>query len=238
MRIARKFTSAHAIALVALFVALGGTVYAASAINGRSIKKGSIPGNRLRADSLTGAQIEEGSLGTVPSARTATQAESAKQANSATQANSAKQADTAKQAESAKHASEADNALALAGVPASGYQRSCQNGALKGSVVVDTTLTTVNEFVEFKGYNCGNSTIEVLHAAGPGEYFVKFNNGPGGINPPVPAAVSVATGPNGAFAKVRSINDPNDGGQPSFLVQVFNTAGAGVDGSTFTLLAF
>lgn len=232
MRFVPKFTSAHAIALVALFVALGGTVYAAGAINGRSIKKGSIPGNRLRADSLTGAQIEEGSLGTVPSARTAAQAESAKQANTATQANSAKQA------ESAKHASEADNALALGGVPAGGYQRSCQNGALKGSVVVDTTQTTMNEFVEFKGFNCGGSTIEVLHAAGPGEYWVKFNNGPGGANPPVPAAVSVATGPNGAFAKVRSLNDPNDGEQPSFLVQVFNTAGVGVDGSTFTLLAF
>src|SRR5262249_59280531 len=71
---------------IALFVALGGTVYAAGKINGRSIKVKSIPGNRLKPGSvpadrlrpgvldsrpsgpLTGEEIDERSLGQVPSA--------------------------------------------------------------------------------------------------------------------------------------------------------------------------
>jgi hypothetical protein len=62
-----KITSAHAIALLALFVALGGTVYAASgAINGKVIRKGSIPGNRLKRDGIGGIQVNESSLATVP----------------------------------------------------------------------------------------------------------------------------------------------------------------------------
>ena len=35
------------ISIIALFVALGGTVYAASKINGKTIKVKSLPGNRL-----------------------------------------------------------------------------------------------------------------------------------------------------------------------------------------------
>ncbi len=241
MRIRRKITSAHLIALLALFVALGGTVYAAHGINGRSIKRGSIPANRLRANSLTGAQIAEDKLGTVPSARTADQADSAKRAETAASSKHAESADNAKragEADNAKRAGEADNALALAGLAAGAYQLHCGPGALQGSVIVNTTLTTPVEFRPFEGFNCGSAPIFVIHAAGPGEYFVKFTNGPGGITPPVPAAVSIATGGTAAVgAKVRSTNNPNDG-QPSFLVQVIDGTGAGVDGATFTLLAF
>ena len=63
------------IALLALFLALGGTaVYAAKhskKISGNKIKKSSIPGNRLKKDTLTGKQIKESTLGTVPSAEVA-----------------------------------------------------------------------------------------------------------------------------------------------------------------------
>lgn len=83
---------------VALFVALGGTVYAAGKINGRSIRKSSIPGNRLKPGSvpanrlrrgvldgrpsgpLTGEEIDERSLGQVPSAAYAEAAGSAESA--------------------------------------------------------------------------------------------------------------------------------------------------------------
>ena len=58
------------VALIALFVALGGTVYAAGKINGKTIKAGSIPGNRLKAESVTGAQVKEAALGKVPNADT------------------------------------------------------------------------------------------------------------------------------------------------------------------------
>ncbi len=62
------------ISVLALFVALGGTVYAASKISGKSIKPGSIPGNRLKKHTLTGKQINLKKLGTVANATNAVSA--------------------------------------------------------------------------------------------------------------------------------------------------------------------
>ncbi len=74
------------VALVALVVAMGGTAYAAKKINGGTIRVKSLPGNRLKPGSVpadrlapgvltpaapgpvTGAQVDERSLGQVPSA--------------------------------------------------------------------------------------------------------------------------------------------------------------------------
>lgn len=62
-RIQKLFTFSNVIALVALFMALGGTVYAASGkISGSQIKPKSIPGNRIKAGSLTGTQLKAGSV--------------------------------------------------------------------------------------------------------------------------------------------------------------------------------
>ncbi|MFL6137146.1 MAG: hypothetical protein ACJ74O_05025 [Frankiaceae bacterium] len=63
-----------AISLLALFVALGGTGYAAVKINGKSIKAGTITGKKLKNDTITGKQVKESRLGMVPKARTATTA--------------------------------------------------------------------------------------------------------------------------------------------------------------------
>ena len=67
-RIARHRPSPTTIiACLALFVALGGGVFAAaksSKISGNKIKKSSIAGNRLKKDTLTGKQIKESTLGT------------------------------------------------------------------------------------------------------------------------------------------------------------------------------
>src|SRR5262245_47440253 len=60
-----------AVSLLALFVALSGTSYAALKLNGKSIKKGTIPANRLKANSVIGRQVNEARLGQVPSARNA-----------------------------------------------------------------------------------------------------------------------------------------------------------------------
>jgi hypothetical protein len=86
---------------IALFVALGGTVYAAGRIDGRAVRLGSLPGNRLKPRSvpanrlkpgalrkaaggpaapLTGEEIDERSLGQVPSAAYAEAAGSAQTA--------------------------------------------------------------------------------------------------------------------------------------------------------------
>jgi hypothetical protein len=95
-----------AIAVLALFVALGGTVYAAkkTRISGRAIKVKSLPGNRLKIGSvpanrlrpgtlrealaqgggpIIGAEIDELSLGQVPEAAHAESAETARSAHDA-----------------------------------------------------------------------------------------------------------------------------------------------------------
>jgi hypothetical protein len=70
-RLHRHVSPSMAVALLALFVALTGTGYAALKVNGRDIKKGSIPGNRLKKNGVGGRQVNEARLGTVPRARNA-----------------------------------------------------------------------------------------------------------------------------------------------------------------------
>ncbi len=57
-RIRKVLTFSNVVAFVALFVALGGSVYAAGKINGKQIKASSIPGNRLKASSVTTRQLK------------------------------------------------------------------------------------------------------------------------------------------------------------------------------------
>src|SRR6476661_2369823 len=66
-RLKRLPSPAIVISVIALFVALGGSVYAASNISGKTIKKGSLPGNRLKKNTVTGKQVKESTLGAVPS---------------------------------------------------------------------------------------------------------------------------------------------------------------------------
>jgi hypothetical protein len=73
----RKFlpSPAMAVALLALFVALGGGAYAAIVVTGKNVKNGSLTGSdfkkhslhgsKLRADSIGGGSIKESSLGPV-----------------------------------------------------------------------------------------------------------------------------------------------------------------------------
>ena len=63
-----RVSPSMAVALLALFVALGGTGYAAARLNGRAIVDGSITGKKLHRNTLGGRQIKESSLGKVPSA--------------------------------------------------------------------------------------------------------------------------------------------------------------------------
>jgi hypothetical protein len=97
-------TPALAVSVLALFIALGGTVYAAkkAKVDGRTVKVKSLPGNRLKLRSIpanrlepgvlktagsgqsgaliTGAEINELSLGQVPNAAHAETADNAKSA--------------------------------------------------------------------------------------------------------------------------------------------------------------
>jgi hypothetical protein len=92
------------IACLALFVALGGTVLAATKINGRTIKVKSLPGNRLEVaslpgnrvvpGSLTGNQVDASTLAQVPDAAHATAADEARHAKTAVAADHATDATT------------------------------------------------------------------------------------------------------------------------------------------------
>jgi hypothetical protein len=66
-----RLTYANVMSTVAVFIALGGSSYAAVTISGSSIRNRSIPGAKLRHDTLTGKQIRESKLARVPRARNA-----------------------------------------------------------------------------------------------------------------------------------------------------------------------
>lgn len=95
-------------ATLAMFVALGGVSYAAlrvpqNSVGTRQLKDGAVTAKKIRNQAITGAQLNLGSLGTVPSAG---------HADNASHANSA---DSSARAESADFSTGAANALRLAG---------------------------------------------------------------------------------------------------------------------------
>jgi hypothetical protein len=110
----RRPSAALVVACLALFVALGGTVLAATKIDGHTIKVKSLPGNRvavaslpgnrlqpgtisgdrLAPKSINGSQIDIATLGQVPSADHAGSAETARRADTATAADHAADAST------------------------------------------------------------------------------------------------------------------------------------------------
>jgi len=61
-RIGRLLSFSNVVACLALFVALGGSVYAAGKINGKQIKPNSLPGNRVKAKTLPGNRVKANSL--------------------------------------------------------------------------------------------------------------------------------------------------------------------------------
>jgi hypothetical protein len=63
-----RVTFSNVVALLALFFALGGTVYAAGKLSGKQIKPNSIPGNRVKKHSLTGTQLKVNAVKGVASA--------------------------------------------------------------------------------------------------------------------------------------------------------------------------
>jgi hypothetical protein len=62
------------VALIALFVALAGTAYAAQTINGGAIQKQTIGAGKIKHKTLTGYQINTNKLGVVPKAQQAQRA--------------------------------------------------------------------------------------------------------------------------------------------------------------------
>jgi hypothetical protein len=68
-RLRDRLSYANVVATLALFIALGGSSYAALTVTGKQVRNGSLTGKDLQRNSLTGRQIREGRLDTVPRAR-------------------------------------------------------------------------------------------------------------------------------------------------------------------------
>jgi hypothetical protein len=167
---ARRPSGAMAVAMTALVIALGGTAMAAGTlVNGDGlIKKGSLSGNRLRGHTLTGRQINLGSLGTVPLATRALSADHATTADNATQATTAA---TATNAADATNAATAANASALGGKAPSAYEPRIQwvqvraNGTIvgqTGGISVSSPFSGVY-FVTFPASVLGDGLSATLH---------------------------------------------------------------------------
>jgi hypothetical protein len=72
-RLRHRLSFANVVSVLALFFALGGSVYAAAKIDGKEIERQSIPGNRIKPGSLATGQIREASLRNVRSAKALSQ---------------------------------------------------------------------------------------------------------------------------------------------------------------------
>jgi hypothetical protein len=60
--IRRRITSAHVIAMIALFVALSGSSYAAVTIHASQIRNNSIPGSKIKKNSIPGSKLKSNSV--------------------------------------------------------------------------------------------------------------------------------------------------------------------------------
>jgi hypothetical protein len=113
------------VAGLALVAALGGTVYGAGKINGRTIKVKSLPGNRLAIGSVPGNRLKPGALqgsALAPGSITGVQIDASTlgQVPSAVHADTA---DSARDAETALNAANAENARTV-----NGYEAGCRSG--------------------------------------------------------------------------------------------------------------
>ena len=105
----KRPSAAMIVAVVALFVAMGGVGYAASVIGSAAVKNNSLRSIDIRNETLKGQDVNEATLGKVPSAASADSAQNAQNAQSA---------QTAQTAVSAQSAGNADT---LDGIDSAGF---------------------------------------------------------------------------------------------------------------------
>src|SRR5437016_8471561 len=70
-KISQRLTYANVMATVAVFIALGGSSYAALTIDGTQLKNRSVHGVKIARNTLGATEIRESALGKVPRARSA-----------------------------------------------------------------------------------------------------------------------------------------------------------------------
>jgi hypothetical protein len=135
--------------------------------------------------------------------------------------------------------SNAANATKLDGSPATDFQRFCSGGAIKGTVVVNTTGASSVNFTDVPGFNCfrpGNTTSSVqIERLAQGQYYVRFvgNSGPNASG----SAVATEIGGDG-YVSYDVANPGPIPGENVFIAIVHNAAGGVVDNRTFSLVAY
>ena len=70
-RLRHHLTYANVMSTLAVFIALGGSSYAAVTLSGSKLKHRSVPGAKLKRNSITNLEVRESRLGRVPRAASA-----------------------------------------------------------------------------------------------------------------------------------------------------------------------
>jgi hypothetical protein len=128
-----RFLRRNTIAMLALFIALSGTTFAASmalpanSVGTKQLKKNAVTSVKIKNNQVTGADVNESSLGKVPSAANADHATAADNATNAT---------------NASVAASASNAAALNGEGPSVYLDRGAQGTNQGAVTVASLTAT------------------------------------------------------------------------------------------------
>jgi hypothetical protein len=119
-----KLTYANVMATIAVFIALGGSAYAAA-----QLKKNSVGTKQLKKDAVTGAKVKDGSLSAADIGGAVSSAEHATTADRASTADSAARATSAETSIDALRAANAANSDRLGGSPSSAYIQTGQLGS-------------------------------------------------------------------------------------------------------------
>jgi hypothetical protein len=209
----RRPSPALVIACLALFVALGGTVLAATKIDGRTIRVKSLPGNRLAVGSVPGNRLRPG---TIPGSRLAPGSvkgdqidiETLGQVPSATHADAADTARRSQTAIAADHATDASTVNGRA-VGCGAGQREFA-GACWGSTASTTAVTVVEASIA-----CAAANGELPDALA----FLAFARQPG-----------VTIGVGGEWSKDLAGTGPS----PNFTM-AYLSEGGGLEGASSTL---
>ena len=212
-------------ALLALFVALGGSAYAAATIGSRDIKTGAVGTRAIANNTIRSADIRNGVV-----------ASQDVKDNSLTNADidnstlRARSADSATTAATATNATNAANASLLDGIDSAAFTRpacASQSGAIKGVVTVNASATFPSTFTAVTGYNCSGQSVEARRLS-MGRYEVRFNGSP--------VTQAVATANVTAFkADMVSVTNQSSGLFTVYVLDPLPAPGAFVD-DAFTMI--
>jgi hypothetical protein len=229
--LSKRPTPAMIVALLALFVALGGSSYAAVKIGARDIQRGAVGTRAIANNSVRSADIHDATVsGADVKDDSLTNADIDNTHLSAKSAETAAHAATASSASTASNATNAGNAGKLDGLDSTAFTRpacTSQTGALKGNVTIAASPAFSGTFTAVPGYNCSGQSVEARRL-GMGRYEVRFNGSP--------ATQAVATAIVSAIkADMVSVTNQSPGLFTVYVLDPLPAPGALVDDS-FTLI--